>query len=571
MANFESVNRRSQSLSYPPFHPENPATPMVLTEAEFEAAFPGESQHLEWKSGLGSRPIQDAVVAFSNTDGGVILVGVDDSGRVVGKELTQAAAESLHGAIAEVHSPGRYEVAQLVVDGMPIIVVAVSKRAEGFAQASNGRVLVRRGPRNTALIGSELQNFISARALGRFEREATDVPLHDVEPEALAVVAAAYGWPDDDELPVRLEERGLLQQAHGRARLTVAGSLLLLDSPRVFVAKAYIEILRYREGQDDYDRRVEIDGPAFTQIREATRLVMDELGTELVVLGLHRHELPRVPAVVLREAVANAVAHRSYELTGSAIRIEIRPDAVEITSPGGLPEPVTVKNIRDTQAARNPDLIRALRRMGLAEDVGRGVDVMQDTMMEELLDPPRFEDLRHAVRVILPTHGAVSPRERAWVRELENRGDLDGRDRVLLVHAARGETLTNSSARRLLGVDSVHARQKLRRLRDAGLLVQTGERGGASYHLSDGISPPLGLRMRRDELEAFVLALADSGPVTNSVVRRHTGLDRIDALRVLEGLTADGRLLRKGERRGVHYIKPPPHEGSFSFDRDESD
>lgn len=543
-------------MTYPPFHPENPRTPsMVMTRLEFDEAFPHESQHVERKGGLGSKPIQEAVVAFSNADGGVILIGVDDHGDILGKELTQAAAESLHQCLAEVHSPGRYEVAELAVDGVPVIVLAVSKRTQGFAQTSNGRILVRRGPRNTTLIGSELRDLLSARALGHFEREPTDVPLDDVEREALGLVATAFGWNVDDELPARLEERGLVRHERQRPMLTVGGSLLLLESPRIVVPKAFVEILRYREGAE-YDKRVEVDGPAFVQIREATSIVMDELGFELVVLGVYRHELPRVPEVVLREAIANAVAHRSYELTGSAVRVEIRPDAVTVTSPGGLPEPVTVKNIRDTQAARNPDLITTLRRMGLAEDVGRGVDVMQDTMMQELLDAPRFEDLRHAVRVTLPTHGAVSPRERAWVRELESRGHLTPKDRVLLVHAARGEALTNSSARRLLGVDSVHARQVLRRLRDAGFLTQAGERGGANYHLNEGINPPLGFRMRHDELEGFVLALADSGPVTNRTVREATGLDRVDALRVLEALTSKGTLVRVGEKRGARYVKP---------------
>lgn len=552
----------STSLTYPVFHPDSPVTPptTTMTRAAFTDAFPHESQYVERKGGLGSKPIQEAVVAFSNADGGVILVGVDDRGEIIGKELTQAAAESLHQCIAEIHSPGRYEVAEVVVDGVPIVVVAVSKRTEGFAQTSNGRVLVRRGPRNITLIGSELRDLLSSRALGHFEREPTTVPLEDVEPSALGVVAEAFGWKLDDDLPDRLVERGLVKHERRRTVLTVAGSLLLLDSPRVVVPKAFIEVLRFGEGADSYDKRIEVDGPAFVQIRRATRVVMDELGVEMVVLGLYRHELPRVPEVVLREAIANAVAHRSYELSGSAVRVEIRPDAVSIVSPGGLPEPVTVKNIRDAQAARNPDLITTLRRMGLAEDVGRGVDVMQDTMMQELLDAPQFEDLKHAVRVTLPTHGAVSPRERAWVRELESRGRLTPKDRVLLVHAARGDSLTNASARRLLGVDSVHARQLLRRLRDGGFLVQAGERGGASYHLSEGIHRPLGFRMRHEEIETLVLSLADDGPISNAVVRARTGLDRVEALRVLEALVSKGSLVRVGERRGARYIKATPDD-----------
>ena len=67
---------------------------------------------------------------------------------------------------------------------------------------------------------------------------------------------------------------------------------------------------------------------------KATQFVFDELGVDLVILGLRRHELPCVPLRVLREVLANAVAHRSYELRGAAVRVEMRPDRIEIASPG---------------------------------------------------------------------------------------------------------------------------------------------------------------------------------------------------------------------------------------------
>jgi ATP-dependent DNA helicase RecG len=137
---------------------------------------------------------------------------------------------------------------------------------------------------------------------------------------------------------------------------------------------------------------VEIRGALGRQLEDAVEEVASELGTELVVLGVRRYDLPRIPRVVLREALANAIAHRSYELDGTAVRVEIYPDSVHIISPGSLPEPVTVENIRETQAARNIKVINALRRLGLAEDAGRGVDVMVDAMRDELLEPPTFED-----------------------------------------------------------------------------------------------------------------------------------------------------------------------------------
>ncbi len=259
---------------------------------------------------------------------------------------------------------------------------------------------------------------------------------------------------------------------------------------------------------------------------------------------------------MLREAVANALAHRSYEATGTAVRIELRPSAVIVRSPGGLPEPVTVENIRDASAARNLTTISLLRRFGLAEDQGRGVDVMQDTMAEEMLDPPRFTDSGHEVAVELPLRSTVAPVERAWLRELEHRGTLAGPDRIALVHAARGEVLTNARVRQLLGVDRPAATETLGRLRDEGFLEQRGQRGGATYRLAGTLRPPAGLRLSDVDLLETVAELAASGPIANSDVRAATGLDRAAALTLLDRLVMDGRLIRTGQRRGTRYQAP---------------
>jgi len=108
--------------------------------------------------------------------------------------------------------------------------------------------------------------------------------------------------------------------------------------------------------------------------------------------------------------------------------------------------------------------------------------------------------------------------------------------------------------RELLSVDSRDAKRSLTRLRDAGFLEQVGERGGASYVLSRGIAAPPSFRLTPADLEKFVLELAQRGPVTNASVREATGLDRIEALRLLDRLVKSGRLERAGERRGTRYL-----------------
>jgi ATP-dependent DNA helicase RecG len=522
-----------------------------MTESEFDTAFPAESTFVERKQGVGGR-LANEVVAFSNSDGGVVIIGVADDGRVVGKTLTPNVEDEIHTRLREINNPGRYSIHELTVGDKTVVVLAVARRMEGFSQTTDGRVLARRGTMSVSLIGEDLARFINERALTRFEETDTNVPFGDVDPNLLSELAGAYGWTVD--LEDRLVEHGFLLP--GSHTLTIAGALHLLPDPAERLGKAYIEILRFPAEAAEYDKRLEIRGPLSHQVEEAVHEIASELGTELVVLGVHRYELARIPEVVLREALSNAIAHRSYELDGTAVRVVLYPDVVRVISPGGLPEPVTVENIRETQASRNLKVISALRRLGLAEDAGRGVDVMVDSMREELLEPPGFEDSGHAVTVSLPIRSAVAPLERAWIREIERRGLIEAADRFLLVHAARGEELTNSRVRTILNVDAGEARRVLHRLRDAGFLQQHGERGGASYILTRGLEPPAGLRLTAEELGDLVLADARNSEtplLTNARVRALTGLERTEALSLLERLMREGRLRRVGSRRGTRY------------------
>jgi ATP-dependent DNA helicase RecG len=527
---------------------------LTVSSEEFQSFFPAESDYVERKSGTSGNPLQEAVVAFSNADGGVILIGVQDNGTVVGRELTPGVSDAIHTVMRDVHDPGRYAIHPLQVGGVGITVLAVARRVEGFSQTSAGRVIVRRGTLKVALMGAELRQFVNERWLHRFEEADSGIAVADVGPGLLDALSSAFGgWSDSEE---RLREHGFTARDRPD-HLSIAGALYLVDDPARNLGKAYVEVFRYPSDDGEYDRREELRGPLPRLLEETVRMVGDELGNELVILGIHRHEIPRLPVVVLREAIANALAHRSYELNRTSVRIELRARGVRIISPGGLPEPVTVENLRETQAARNPSTITALRRFGLAEDAGRGIDVIVDSMKEELLDPPTFEDTGESVIVTLPIRSAVAPAERAWIREVEERGLIEPSDRFLLIEAARGHALTNADVRRLLGVDAVSARQSLQRLRDAAFLEQRGDRGGTQYVLAGSLNPPAGLRMSPKELNDLIVGLADrSGRLTNTAVREATGLDREAARRLLNGLVGAGRLELRGERRGAYYVRP---------------
>lgn len=555
-------------MPYPTLHPSSEQDAPALLEFDtFRKLFPIEGDYIEFKRGISSRRLQDAVVAFSNADGGIVLFGVDDGGRPVGLDVGQETEAEIHAAVHKVISPGRYSLHTVLVEDRRILVLSVARRVEGFAQLASGSVLVRRGASNLTLIGTHLADFLRSRSTNRYELEPTPVPASEAEPELVDRLARAWGWTGEAAIKTRLLEKQMTVIHEGRRVLTVGGALLLLAEPHKYLGKAYIEVFRF-EGET-YDQRTELTGPLDAQIRAAHALIAQELGFDLVVLGATRHELPRIPSPALREVLANAVAHRSYELTSSPVRVELRPDRVVIESPGSLPEPVTIEHIRDQNAPRNINVIAALRRYHLAEDAGMGIDLIQDSMQAHLLAPPLFEEPTASVRVTFMLGSAVAPEERAWVREIERRGTIRPADSVLLVHATRGEGLTNQEVRDLLGVDSVQARAALQRLRDAGLLVQDGERGATRYRLAPDLRPPGGLGLSRDEMKSTMHAMAEQGPLTNQRIRERLNLDRKVVQALLHELVDEGKLVREGERRGTRYRLPGPPPLEFDDDAEE--
>ncbi len=542
---------------------------------EFRSLIDREGDRIELKTGAGGKPLQEALVAFSNTDGGLIFIGVDNDRQVVGRSWDQSTDDRINQAAVDAHNVGRYRIRQITVDQVPVVVVAVNRREDGFAQTSDGRILVRHGARNQPLIGNDVWRLASSRALRRFERSSAGVRRDQVDDELLLRVCAAHGWDAHAvDLDDRLRERGLLCDDD---ELTVAGALVFTDPAQTLNAsKLVVEIRWYDGAGPDPRRRMAIGGSLPEQVSTAAQLVIDELGSDLVVIGIHRRDLPRLPSVVVREAIANAVAHRSYERDQSAIIIEIRPHQVVVTSPGPLPEGVTVATMRRAQAARNPCVIAVLRQFGLTEDAGRGVDVMQDVMRDEMLDPPIFEEIGEFVRVTLPIKGPITPQERAWLKDLEEWGTLAPVGRLLLVHAARrhpvrklerrggkllevGEStmprrLTNAEARKITGLDREEARTALKRLCDQGFLTQHGERGGAYYLLNPTLIQGAAHGMTDEEIEQLVLDAAKQQAIRNEDVRRLTGLDSTAVGSMLRRLTERGQLERRGEKRGTEYV-----------------
>lgn len=348
----------------------------------------GEDSSWEFKEVVfaGNRPTSpsrdtwaDEITAFANAHGGVLLCGVTDDGDV--QTMSRARMDELERLIVEVCSdsiqpPVRVDIFRRdAAEGQAILVVEVP---EGHARHdSPGGSFVRVGRAKRRMTSEERLRLAQRRGQARFlrfDRQPVDGTGFGTLNEALWKPLLSAEGAVDPELT--LEWMGLLTEDHnGTVRATVAGILLCCDSPEDWLPNACITATRYKgvdRASGQLDAQV-IGGPLDKQIREALAFTVRNMSVAARKAPA-RQDLPQYSEKALFEALVNAVVHRDYSIRGSRIRLSMFEDRLELCSPGGLPNNLTVDSIGERQSTRNEVLTSVLGRMivgNMADAVGR--------------------------------------------------------------------------------------------------------------------------------------------------------------------------------------------------------
>jgi ATP-dependent DNA helicase RecG len=226
---------------------------------------------------------------------------------------------------------------------------------------------------------------------------------------------------------------------------------------------------------------IEMRGPLLSLIPRVVGISLDDLPKTFSVSGpeLFRREIPTIPAVVIREAVVNALMHRSYRISQPvqiiryANRVEIKNAGHSLVPDDRLGEPGSL--------ARNEKIAAILHEVGLAETKGSGIRAMQKLMDTAGLSVPFFESdrMRDTFTATLLTHHLLSKDDLLWLANFRVFGLSDDELKAIVVIREMG-ALTSADYRRLNGVDTLQANKKLRKLCDYGLLEMKG-RGAQLY------------------------------------------------------------------------------------------
>ncbi len=340
----------------------------------------GEDSGWEFKqiAFSGDRPtsprredLADEMAAFANANGGVLLCGVSDDGRLQGMSPKQMAA--LDRLLVEVGTDAvepslRIEVHHRELDGAAFVLVYVPRGDAVHERA--GRAFIRVGATKRRLGGDERLRLAQRRAQSRylwFDQQTVPGTGFQTLDERLwepLLSAAGAAHPRRALMNLRL----LARDEVGVYRATVAGALLCTSAPEVWLPQATIMATLYR-GRDRASGQLdaqEIDGPLPVQIADAVKFVVRNMRVAARKTPA-REDVPQYSKAAVFEAVVNAVAHRDYSMSSRRIRVSMFRDRLEIDSPGPLPNGMTIGGMGSSQATRNEVLASVFGRIAVGD------------------------------------------------------------------------------------------------------------------------------------------------------------------------------------------------------------
>ena len=356
----------------------------------------GESHSTEFKSELGKKlePVGQAICAFANGAGGLIVFGVDDAGGIVGlnsdphgvhERLTNFLQSGLSSPVFA--RCGRQQVENRWVHWMDV------PRIRGFEPLQfDRRFYVRRERSNVEPSPVELQELFNAFGFVLTEEQAIPAAsVQDVDTDAFRLFQRKQGIDIEAKPQPSIEDdlrnADVVREFDGAFRPTLYGLLIFGKKPQSHrqTGGFFIQCTAYL----GTDRSTDViggengEGRLYQQVLSAISWVKT-LGWTEDYSKLIREDRPLIPEMALREALVNAVVHRDYSITGSSVILDVFKDRVVVTSPGALPNHMTVEKVQagGIPRARNQVMAHAMLEVGLVEKRGRGWMTMRSAMME---------------------------------------------------------------------------------------------------------------------------------------------------------------------------------------------
>jgi ATP-dependent DNA helicase RecG len=457
----------------------------------------GRNAQVDWFPEDGAPDLIAAtLVAMANSQGGKLLIGIFHD-TIAGVGDPETTIDQVLQAALTIDPPLIIPLPRAVQVRDKTVIVTQIPPGMPHIYSLGGRYLYRKGFENFPLSSRDLRRLLLERGELSFETEiARGASLDDLDWDKVKEYVASLKGISENSVEQLLFKRGCLTQQDGQPRPTNAGILLFARDPQRHIRGAEITAVRFAgESMSDTFTRQDILGTLPDQIRRAEMFLIDHLrkGVQLRHT-MERKERFEYPMEAARELVVNAVAHRDYSISGDGILLLIFSNRMEVRSPGGLPGPVTIANIKDERFSRNPAIVQVLADMGFIERLGYGVDRVIELMRQQNLREPEFVETGGGFRVVLynrPDAPLGGDEDSPSIEQLAMyKGiPLNPRQEVALIylHTQGNTRITNSDLQNLCpDVHPETIRRDLADLVTKNILEKMGQKRGSYYVLKPG-------------------------------------------------------------------------------------
>lgn len=473
--------------------------------------FFGESKNVEYKAAVPdkSEKYMKTIIAFANTQGGKLLIGIDDKTHqaigVDSLELFQIM-DSIANAVSDSCEPQIIpDIEPQTVDGKNIIVVTVeagknrpyylkSKGKENgtyIRVAGTSRLAYPEKIKELEMEGARI-SWDELVCVGyQVTDEATDRLCRDIETFRMRADMANHSVKHE-----QLINWKILKQNEGK--LIATNAYALLTSDYFPFSKTQCAVFKGTDRTMFLDKR-EFVGPIYVQIEAAIDFVLRNIRLEAEIIGLVRKEKYELPLEAIREMIVNAHCHRNF-LDESCIQVAVYDDRLEVTSPGGLYNGLTYEEVMSGHSKiRNKCIANIFSQMGLVEAWGSGIKRIFSKAEEYGLPQPKIQEFDNMFRVELFRKASMTEQDDESVRlasesyksdvgetsekyrrsigetsEKHRKYELNETQKKILEFLSKDNRLSAEKLAKKAGVASRNIEANIKKLKEQGILVRHG-------------------------------------------------------------------------------------------------
>lgn len=505
-----------------------------------------------------SAEIAETLVAFANADGGELVVGLDDDGKVSGLPYTERQLSNLLNVPAARIVPA-LEARSWMCEaaGKQMLIFEVGSSAVAH-RTTAARYLYRDHDKNQPMDAEMIAHLKALKRQTLTEHAIIpDAGLSDLREDLIQRVSDKIepGLSPRDAL-IRLR----LADSNGHFRVTFAALLLFAKDPEKWHPKSHVEYLRFRGTARGHGAQLNVIGrqrivaPLVVLPEKTVVVVSPHIGQRQTLHDLFFTERAEYPKDAWEEAIVNAVAHRDYGLRGTPIEIHHYDDRIEVVSPGTPVPPINITTLRHGgggHASRNPLIVRVLTLIGLMREIGEGVPRMFAEMAESGLHAPEFNERPHGCLTVGLRNAPIwDEKTRSWLASYKDKSLSPNQLRLLVLARQQDGRFTSAQYQKMTGIDIYTASQDIKDLIRKGV-VRLEKKGGRVYMLSVESKKEM---VVPEDYHSLIPLLTERKSLSNQDLRQVWKTDRQSALRRAKRLVQQGWLDARGQRRGRRYV-----------------